>query len=104
MYAIIELVGQQVKVEKDGVFSVNRLQGHGSKTFKVENVLFGRKGNKHYVGTPYVKGAYVECEPVGEKRGKKVIAYKYTPRKSSQTKRGHRQELSEFRVKDIHFE
>ncbi|HNX91218.1 MAG TPA: 50S ribosomal protein L21 [Candidatus Omnitrophota bacterium] len=103
MYAIIELSGDQVKVAKGDVFQVNRLAGKQSGVIKVEKVLFGAKDSSSYaIGTPYVKGAYVECEVLGDRRGKKVIAFKYTPRKSSQTKRGHRQDLTELRVKDIH--
>ncbi len=103
MYAVMELNGTQVKVEKEAVFTVNRIKSPKSKTVKVKKVLFGKKGNKHYIGEPYVKGAYVECEVLGEKRGKKVIVFKCRPRKSSQTKRGHRQDLTELRVKEIHF-
>ncbi len=104
MYAIIELCGEQVRVEKNDRFTVNRISGQESEILKVENVLFGKKGNKHYTGDPYVKDAYVECEILGDKRGKKIIVFKYRERKSSQSKKGHRQDLTELRVKDIHFE
>lgn len=104
MYAIIELNGTQVKVEKDNKFSVNRIANLKAKTLKVDKVLFGQKGSSHYVGEPYVKGAFVECEVLGEARTKKVIAFKYRDRKSSQSKRGHRQDITELKVKDIHFD
>jgi len=104
MYAIIELNGTQVKVEKDEQFTVNHIKGKRSdKPLKIDTVLFGKKGNKHYVGTPYVKGAYVECNILGDKRKKKVVSFKYRERKSSQSKIGHRQDITELKVKDIHF-
>jgi large subunit ribosomal protein L21 len=104
MYAVIELKGSQIKVEKDETFVVNRMEAGKSKTLKVDKVLFGKKGNSYKIGDPYVKGAYVECEILGEKRGKKVIAFKYRDRKSSQSKIGHRQDLTELKVIDIHLE
>jgi len=103
MYAVIELQGTQVRVTKDDKIRVNRISDVKAKTLKFKNVLFGKKGASYLVGTPHVKDAYVECEVIGNTRGKKVIAFKYRDRKSSQSKKGHRQELTELRVKDIHF-
>jgi len=105
MFAIIELNGSQVKVEKDTKFTVNHIKDRKSDDpIKVETVLFGKKGNKHYMGTPYVKGAYVECEVLGEKKGPKVVAFKSKHGKSQLFTKGHRQKLTELKVKDIFFE
>ncbi|MFH1310437.1 MAG: 50S ribosomal protein L21 [Candidatus Omnitrophota bacterium] len=104
MYAIIELQGAQIRVEKNDRIVVNRISEQKEKNIKVEKVLFGKKGAEYLVGEPYVKGAYVECEILGDKRLKKVIAFKYRDRKSSQSKKGHRQDVTELKVKDIHFE
>ncbi|MBD3426171.1 MAG: 50S ribosomal protein L21 [Candidatus Omnitrophica bacterium] len=104
MYAVIELKGSQIKVEKDTVFTVNRIEPRKSKTLKVDKVLFGKKGNSYKIGSPYVKGAHVECEILGDKRGRKIKVFKYRDRKSSQSKKGHRQDITELKVKDIHFE
>ncbi len=103
MYAVINLNGSQVKVEKNEVFTVNKIKDHENKTITVDEVLFAKKGHSYYVGTPFVEGAYVECEILQDKRAKKVIAYKYRDRKSSQSKIGHRQDLTELKVKDIVF-
>ncbi|MEA3488827.1 MAG: 50S ribosomal protein L21 [Candidatus Omnitrophota bacterium] len=103
MYAVIELQGAQMRVEKDEKIMVNRIKGHKTKTLKVKKVLFGKKGSSYFIGEPYVKDAYVECEITGDKRLKKVIAFKYRERKSSQSKIGHRQDVTELIVKDIHF-
>jgi large subunit ribosomal protein L21 len=102
MYAVIELQGEQILVEKDAKILVNRISPQKSKALKVKKVLFGKKGNSYKVGSPYIKDAYVECEILGDKRSKKVIAFKYRTRKSSQSKKGHRQDLTELVVKDIH--
>ncbi|RKY42978.1 MAG: 50S ribosomal protein L21 [Candidatus Makaraimicrobium thalassicum] len=103
MYAVIELMGAQVRVEKDDRIEVNRMKDLKSETLKIEKVLFGKKGQSYFIGDPYVKGAYVECDIIGNKRAKKLIVFKYRDRKSSQSKKGHRQDLTELKVKDIHF-
>ncbi|KJJ84057.1 Ribosomal protein L21 [Candidatus Omnitrophus magneticus] len=101
MYAIIELNGEQIKVEKNKVFTVNRLKVETGKEVKADKVLFGKDGDNYYIGTPYVTGAYVDCEILRDTRAKKVIAFKYRDRKSSQSKKGHRQDITELKVKDI---
>lgn len=101
MYAIVKLQGGQLKVEKDQVFTVDRINTKDEKTFIADKVLFAAEGEKYHIGQPYLEGASVECEVLGHKRGPKVIAFKYRERKSSQSKRGHRQELTELKVKDI---
>ena len=78
MYAVIELKGSQIRVEKNDKFTVNRIKEQKSKTLKVDKVLFGKKGSSYFVGEPYVKGAYVECEVIGDKRLKRKIVFKYT--------------------------
>jgi len=102
MYAVIELQGNQIRVEKGTTFTVNRMEEQKDKTLKVDKVLFGKKGNAYKIGEPYVKDAYVECEILQDKRLKKVIAFKYRDRKSSQSKKGHRQDVTELKVKEIH--
>lgn len=103
MYAVIEFQGTQVRVEKSSVFAVNRLAGKAAKSIKCKNVLFGKEGSSYFVGDPYVKDAYVECEILKNKRLDKVIAFKYRDRKSSQSKKGHRRDVTELKVKEIHF-
>ncbi len=104
MYAVIELMGAQVRVEKDDKFTVNRMKPQKARTIRCDKVLFARKGNSYKIGTPYVKDAYVECEILGDKRLPKVTAFKYRERKSSQSTKGHRQDVTELKVKDIHME
>lgn len=103
MYAVIELQGEQIYVEKGDTIVVNRINDQTSKTVKVDKVLFGKKGSSHLIGAPYLEDSYVECEILRDKRLKKVIAFKYRDRKSSQSKKGHRQDVTELKVKNITF-
>lgn len=102
MYAVIEVKGMQYRVQKDDKIFVNRLSGGDEKKIKVDTVLFAKDGAKYFVGEPYIKDAYVECEIIAEKRAKKVISFKYRERKSSQSKHGHRTDLTELKIKNIH--
>lgn len=104
MYAVIDIKGSQFKVEKGDNILVNRLETDDTGKLKVDTVLFGKKGNSYFIGEPFIKGAHVECDVIGDKRLKKIIVFKYRERKSSQSKKGHRQDVTELKIKDIHFE
>jgi len=101
MYAVIETGGRQYRIEKDKEFLVNRLEGKPSGIVKFKNVLFAKERNSFHIGTPYIKNAYVACEIISHSRGKKVTAFKYKRRKSQRTKKGHRQDLTKLKVKEI---
>lgn len=101
-YAIIETGGKQYWVESKTVFEVELLDlPEDAKEVVLENVLFCRQGERLEVGTPFVKGAKVICNFLGEVRGKKVISYRFRRRKNSRTKRGHRQDYLKLEVKEI---
>ena len=101
MYAIISIGGAQQKIEKGAEFIVNSLDKKEGSNLKIKDVLFAKKGNKFYVGTPLVKGGVVECEVVSHLRGEKVISFKFKRRKSYKRKIGHRQDLTKLKVKEI---
>src|SRR4030042_2323059 len=101
MYAVIETGSKQYKVAKDDIILIERLEVKEGKALKLGNVLLVKEGNSVHVGSPYLKGAGVTCEVLGEVRGDKLIAYKYKKRKSSKKKIGHRQNLLKLKVKSI---
>ena len=101
MYAVIETGSKQYKVAKDDIILIERLEVKDPKALKLSDVLLVKEGNSVHVGSPYLKGAGVTCEVLGEVRGDKVIAYKYKKRKSSKKKIGHRQNLLKLKVKSI---
>ena len=68
---------------------------------KLNHVLLAKDGNSVHVGSPYVKGAHVTCEVLGNARMDKVIAFKYKKRKSEKKKIGHRQYVTRLKVKEI---
>ena len=101
MYAVIETGSKQYKVAKDDIILVERLEVNEGKALKLGDVLLIKEGNSIHVGSPYLKGATVTCEVLGEVRGDKLIAYKYKKRKSEKKKIGHRQDLLKLKVKSI---
>lgn len=101
MYVVLEVGGKQYRLEKGNEFLVNRISTRKSDEIKLKNILFAKKGSSYYVGSPYLKSAYISCEILSHPRGKKVIAFKYKRRKSQKRKVGHRQDLTKLKVKDI---
>ena len=100
MYAIIETGGKQVQVEVGEAIYVEKLEVAEGETYTFDKVLYV-SGEKTLVGTPYVKGATVtaKCEKQG--RGKKLIIFKYRPKKHSKTKKGHLQSFTKLVVEAI---
>ena len=101
MYAIIETGGKQYKVEQGDVVSVEKLGAEAGETVTFEKVLAVSGDNGLSVGTPYVDGTVVTGEVVENGKGKKVIVFKYKPKKDSKTKQGHRQPYTMVEIKAI---
>ena len=102
MYAVIETGAKQYRVSKGDTLEVERLNLKDKKEAKLDKVLFVSDKKDVLVGEPYIKGASVVCEIIGEKRGKKSISFKYRRRLGSSRKKiGHRQNYTMLKVKDI---
>ncbi len=103
-FAIVQTGGKQLRVEPSQVIDVERLSlAKSAKEVVLNQVLIVRKGETVEVGNPFVKGASVICEYLGEIKAPKVISYKYLRRKNYRKKIGHRQIFSQLRVKEIQF-
>lgn len=101
MYAIIEAGGKQYKVSKDSVIDVEKLGDKPKDNITFDNVLLVANDNEVKIGAPFVLGAKVLAEVVRNFKDKKVIAFKFRRRKSSKSKKGHRQQLTKVRIKEI---
>ncbi len=102
MYAIVEIQGQQFKVEQGNKLFVHRMNEAevGSKVEFDKVLLVDNKGTIQ-VGAPVVEGAKVVCEVVSHVRGKKVIVFHKKRRKGYRKRNGHRQDFTELTVKNI---
>jgi|TARA_B110000259_G_scaffold155281_1_gene176272 large subunit ribosomal protein L21 len=101
MYAIVEIGGKQIKVEKDQKVYVNRLDGKEGSKVTFDNILLLDNAGKIVLGNPSVKGAAVEAKILKHLKDDKVIVFKKKRRKGYKVKNGHRQFLTEIMVEKI---
>ena len=102
MYAIVEMQGQQFKVEAGKKLFVNRMEAEKGAEVTFEKVLLVDNDGKIKVGAPTVKGAKVVCEVLdNECRGEKVLVFHKKRRKGYKKLTGHRQDLTNVIVKEI---
>ena len=101
MYAIVDIAGQQFKVEKGQEVFVHKLEGEEGAKMEFDKVLLVDNKGKVQVGTPVVEGAKVSGKIVSQLRGDKVIVFKKKRRKGYQKSNGHRQYLSKVLIEKI---
>jgi large subunit ribosomal protein L21 len=101
MYAVIKTGGKQHRVSEGDVLKVVKLEGQKGDAVVFEEVLLVSKEDQTSVGTPVVEGAKVVGEIVHQGKGPKIIIFKKKRRKGFLKKTGHRQPLTEVRIKEI---
>ena len=101
MYAIVEIAGQQFKVEKDQQIFVHRLDAEEGAKVDFDKVLLVDNDGKVNVGAPAVEGAKVTAKVVSHVKGDKVLVFKKKRRKGYRVKNGHRQDLTEILIQKI---
>ena len=101
MYAVILTGGKQYKVSEGQVLRVEKLVVDEGATIEFDQVLMvGQEGDMQ-VGAPYVEGAKVAAEVVAQGRAKKIKIIKFKRRKQHMKRQGHRQYLTEIKIKAI---
>ena len=103
MYAIVEINGQQFKVEEGKKLFINRLKdAEAGKTVEFDKVLLVDNNGTVTVGAPTVSGAKVVVEVVNPLvKGDKVIVFKKKRRKDYRKKNGHRSQFTEVEIKQV---
>lgn len=101
MYAIVELGGEQVKVQKGQQILVNRQQGSEGDELTFDHVLLKADDDHVEVGTPTVQNASVKAKIVEHLKGEKKIVFKKKRRKGFEKKNGHRQALTKLSIENI---
>ena len=101
MYAIVDIAGQQFKVEKDQKLYVHRLEVEEGKKVSFDKVLLIDTGKKVSVGDPVVKGASVDAKVLSHMKGDKVLVFKKKRRKGYKKLNGHRQYLTQIQIEGI---
>jgi large subunit ribosomal protein L21 len=100
MYALVEFKGKQYKAEKGALLKVDRIDAEVGSAVDIDSVLLVC-GDTVSVGAPYVKGASVKAVVENHGKDKKIIVFKYMPKKDYRRKNGHRQQYSYIRIQDI---
>ncbi len=102
MYAIVDIAGQQFKVEAGMEIFVNRLAAEKGATVEFDKVLLLDNEGAVKVGAPYVEGAVVKATVLDDScRAKKVLVFKKKRRKGYQKLNGHRQDLTKLQINEI---
>jgi large subunit ribosomal protein L21 len=101
MYVIVDIAGQQFKVEQGQEVFVHRLEGSEGDKVEFDKVLLVDNDGKVKVGKPTVKGAKIDAKIVNHLRGDKVIVFKKKRRKGYQKANGHRQDLTKVLIENI---
>jgi len=101
MYAIIEICGKQYKVAEGDIVFFEKLDSEEGKTITFDNVVLVSDDKKVEVGSPYVKGVKVEGKVISHGKGKKVLVYKYKPKKNYRRTQGHRQPYTRVEITKI---
>jgi large subunit ribosomal protein L21 len=101
MYVIVDIAGQQYKVEKDQKIFVNRLEGDSGSKIDFDQVLLVDDDGKVQVGMPVVKNVVVTASIVSHLKGDTVKVFKKKRRKGYQKLNGHRQALTQLLIESI---
>jgi large subunit ribosomal protein L21 len=101
MFAIVEIAGQQFKVEKDQTVYVHRLPHAEGASIELEKVLLINNNGNVKVGLPTVLGANIKATVLSHLKGDKVIIFKKKRRKGYEKKNGHRQSFTKIKIDTI---
>lgn len=101
MYAIIETGGKQYRVQEGDTLFVEKLNASEGDVVTIENVLAVSKDGSLTFGAPVVAGAKVEAKVVAQGKAKKVVVFKYKPKKDFRRKQGHRQPFTKLVIEKI---
>ncbi len=101
MFAVFETGGKQYKVGEGDIIFVEKLGIEEGETIEFDHVLALSRGESTMYGTPYIDGAKVAAKVVKNGKAKKVVVFKYKPKKNEKTKQGHRQPYSKIQITSI---
>ena len=101
MYVIVEINGQQFKVEKDQKLFVHRINAERGSEVEFDKVMLADNDGNVTVGTPVIEGAKVVAEVISHVKGDKVLVFHKKRRKGHRKLNGHRQQFSEITIKEI---
>ena len=100
-YAIVQTGGKQYRVGEGDTLKVEKIEAKTGEEIELPDVLFVRQEGKSIPGLPKIAGALVKAEVIRQIRAPKVIIFKQHRKKVYKKTQGHRQYLTELRIKQI---
>jgi large subunit ribosomal protein L21 len=101
MYAIVETGGKQFKVQEGDTLEVEKLDQEAGAAVELDKLLALVEDGAVTLGKPYVDGAKVQVKILEHGKGKKILVFKYKPKKNYRRIRGHRQPYTQVLVESI---
>jgi large subunit ribosomal protein L21 len=101
MYAIIETGGKQLRVAEGDVIRTDLIDQEVGSTVTFDRVVLSSNGTAVSIGTPIVTGAAVSGTVLRQAKDKKILVFKYKPKKRVRKLVGHRQRFAEIRIEKI---
>ena len=101
MYAVVEIAGTQVKVSPSDKVFVPKLSSEIGAKVKFDKVILTGGEKKTNIGTPFVKGAFVEGKVLRHVKDETVIVLKKKKRKGYRVRNGHRQQYTEIEITNL---
>ena len=78
-----------------------RTYAAASVALAFDEVLLVSDEGKVQVGSPTVKGASVTAEVLGDRKGPKLVIFRFKRRKNVRVKKGHRQKYTAVKITSI---
>ena len=102
MYAIVDFMGYQFKIQKDDTVKVPYIaeQKIGDEV-KLERILMIHNQADVSYGTPIIDTAYATAEIVKHGREPKIIVFRKKRRKGYRKTRGHKQDFTQIKIKEL---
>lgn len=101
IYAIVKTGGKQYRVSEGDTLKVEKLNAKAGEEVKLDDVVFAKNETSSLAGRPKVSGASVTAEVIRQLRAPKIIVFKQRQKKVYKKTIGHRQWLTELRIKQI---
>jgi large subunit ribosomal protein L21 len=97
VFAIIKSGGHQYRVAPGDTIDVEKVEG---KVGDIVELLLGTNDGVQ-VGSPLVEGAKVTAKVVAQRKGEKLVVFKFKAKKRYRRKTGHRQSLTRLSITEI---
>ena len=101
MYAIVETGGKQFRVSEGDVIRTDLIETEVGASVTFDRVVLAADGGDVSIGTPLVSGASVTGTVLRQAKDKKILVFKYKPKKRVRKLNGHRQRFAEVRIDKI---